>query len=81
MPIIELADKQHNDKNVKKLRGTMACVVQLKWHEKPRTLLQMETKSTSVKIFQAISNKKNKEVFGNVIFKKCREYSLKRVQH
>lgn len=61
MPIIELADKQHNDKNVKKLRGTMACVVQLKRHEKPRTLLQIETKSTSVKIFQAISNKKIKK--------------------
>lgn len=82
MPITELADKQDIDKNLKKSRGMMTCVVQLKWHEKkktkPHALTPTDTKSTSV-----ISShfKQKIKIFGNVIFKKCREYSLKRVQH
>lgn len=50
MPIAGLLDKQDGDKNVWKLKGTMACVVQAINGMKKYTLIQTETISTSGKI-------------------------------
>lgn len=58
MPIIELADKQHNDKKVKKLRGTMACVVQLKRHENHARSFKWKQKALQLRYFKPFQTKK-----------------------
>lgn len=83
MPIAGLLDKQDGDKNVWKLKGTMACVVQAINGMKKYTLIQTETISTLGKIFSGFENPL-KKLFGNVSFKNCRKsiaqkgYSIKK---
>lgn len=74
----ERTDKQDSNKNVKKLSGTVDSAVYIINGMTKVVLIHMETRSTSVKkiyLQNSLEKKprKKKNIFGNVIFKKCRQ--------